>query len=151
MNRVLLTGGCVLALVTFAAWPEPAGAVQNKEQARFEGTWEGYVVMGRGEKPDDGPVKLRLVVKGDKMTATDLRANKSLGEGTFKIDPSKKIKEIDSSGTVMGAGKSRSYPGIYEIQGDTLKWCVDNQGKARPTDFVSAKAQYLLILKRQKS
>ena len=69
---------------------------------------------------------------------------------TFKLDPTQKLKEMDATGGVLPAKKDRTFLGIYELDGDTLKWCVDNRRKERPTEFRTANGAYLLILKRRK-
>ena len=121
---------------------------RSKEREKLAGTWQGFVVNGKGENPNAGPVKLEVTITGDKMTAKDLQAgNKSMGEGSYKLDIAKKT--IDPTGTA-GPEKGKSYQGIYSLEGDTLKWCVGNPGDARPTQFVTKSGQYLLILKRQK-
>jgi uncharacterized protein (TIGR03067 family) len=121
----------------------------DRDRDQLVGTWQGFVVEGRGANPNDGPVKIEVVITRDRITARDLRADKSLGEGTYKLDSAKKLKEIDATGSVSGR-RSRTFLGIYEIEGDTLKWCADNVGKGRPAEFLSQRGQYLLILKRQK-
>ena len=130
----------------------PRDAAQNdraKEREKLAGTWQGFVVNGKGENPNAGPVKLEVIIAGDKMTAKDLQSgNKSMGEGTYKLDLAKKT--IDPTGNA-GPEIGKSYLGIYSLEGDTLKWCVANPGKARPTQFVTKTGQFLLILKRQKS
>lgn len=132
-----VTAVCILAQSTQAADP-------------LKGAWEGYVVEGKGEKPNTGIMHIRLEIDGTKMAGTDLRAKKPLGEGTFKIDADG--KGLDATGTVMGAGKDRTYLGIYAVDGDTLRWCVSNfQVKTRPEVMESKKAQFLMVLKRVKS
>jgi uncharacterized protein (TIGR03067 family) len=147
MKRMALLLACLglLACVFehFAAEPPRA----KDDQAALEGTWRGFVVEGRGEKPDRGPVNIELVVKGNKMTARDLKENKPLGEGTYTLDAAKKPREIDATGSVS-MGRNRTFQGIYELDGDTLRWCVDNINKGRPTEFLSTRGQYLLVLKR---
>lgn len=117
----------------------------------LEGTWEGYTVEGTGENPNSGPIHLRLTITRTKISAVDLgKNNKDMGSGMYTIDPSKSLKEIDATGIILPGRRKRTYPGIYEIDGDTLKWCVDNRRKSRPTEFRTAGGKYLLILKRKK-
>lgn len=52
-------------------------------------------------------------------------------EGTFKLDPEKKPKEIDM---VVGG---RMLKGIYDLEGDTLKVSYSLTGGERPTEFAS--------------
>ena len=121
------------------------------EMKKFEGVWEGYAVEGKGEKPNSGPVHLRLTITGNKITAVDLgNNNKDMGNGTYKLDPTKATKEIDATGIVLPGKRERNFVGIYSLDGDTLKWCVNNRQPERPTEFRTVGGKYLLILKRTK-
>lgn len=131
----------LLSWATLAADPAPPKAIQ--------GTWEGFVVDGKGDRPNSGVMHIRLEIQGNRMTGTDLREKKALGEGTFQIRPDR--RELDATGNVIGAGNNRTYLGIYTLEGDTLRWCVNNFNvKTRPTDLETKKAQFLMILKRTK-
>lgn len=150
--RLALLASLLLCAVAWADEPAKPDAVKE-ELKKLEGTWEGYVVEGKGEKPDRGPIHLRLTITGEKITAVDLGATggeKDMGTGKFAIDPAKKLKEMDATGVVLPGKRERTYTGIYELDGDTLKWCVDNRQKERPAEFKSAAGAYLLILKRKK-
>jgi uncharacterized protein (TIGR03067 family) len=140
------------ALLCPVAWADaPDKDAVKAELKKLEGVWEGYAVDGKGETPDRGPVHLRLTITDTKISAVDLgNANKDMGTGTYTIDPARPVKEIDATGVVLPGKRERTYPGIYELDGDTLKWCVDNRAKERPTEFRTANGKYLLILKRKK-
>ena len=128
-----------------------AGNPNDKDRKSLVGTWQGYVVEGKGENPNRGAVHLEIVITPDKMTSTDLQTpSKSFGEGTFRLDASAKLKTLDPIGT-GGPEKGKAYLGIYILEGDTLKWCVANPGKPRPQEFASktGAGQFLMILKRQ--
>ncbi len=121
------------------------------EMKKLEGVWEGFVVEGKGEKADRGPFHLRLTITGNKMTAVDLNNNgKDMGAGTFKLDLSKSVKEMDATGVVLPAKRDKTYLGIYELDGDILKWCVDNRRGEHPTEFRSNGGNFMMILKRKK-
>ena len=121
------------------------------EMKKLEGVWEGFVVEGKGEKADRGPWQLRLTITGDKITAVDLKNNgKDMGSGRFKLDVSGPVKTMDATGIVLPARKDKTYLGIYELDGDTLKWCVDNRRGEHPTEFRSANGNFMMILKRKK-
>ena len=122
------------------------------EMKKLEGVWEGFVVEGKGEKADRGPWQLRLTITGNKITAVDLKNNgKDMGSGTFKIDPSKSIKTMDATGVVLPGKRDKTYLGIYELDGDTLKWCVDNKQRGEhPAEFRSNNGNFMMILKRKK-
>ena len=147
--RTLFALVVVLASPVLAEEPKQPEAVKA-ELKKLDGVWEGYAVEGKGEKPDRGPVHLRLTIKGDTITAFDLKDNKDMGRGTFKLDPTQKLKTLDATGVLLPAKRDRTFLGIYELDGDTLKWCVDNRRKDRPTEFRTNNGAYLLILKRKK-
>ena len=141
---------CVL--LGSAIWADDRQDAIKTDLSKLKGTWEGYAVEGKGETPDRGPVHLRLTITEDKISATDLRnGNKDMGSGTYTIDPSKPVKEIDATGVVLPGKRARTFVGIYELAGDTLKWCVDNRQDERPTEFRTGNGKYLLILKRKKT
>jgi uncharacterized protein (TIGR03067 family) len=117
----------------------------------LEGTWEGFAVMGKGERPNEGPVHVRITITDGKISAVDLNnKEKDMGMGSFKIDPTKAVKEIDATGIVLPGKRERTFLGIYEVDKETLRWCVDNRQKDRPTQFETVKGNYLLVLKRKK-
>ena len=94
---------------------------------------------------------LRLTIDETEMSAVDLAAGeKAMGSGMYSIDASGDLKRIDATGVVLPGKRERTFLGIYEIDGDTLKWCVDNRQKERPTEFKTGGGHYLLILKRKK-
>lgn len=125
---------------------DPTPADETKKLA---GIWKGYVVDGRGEKPNQGPVKLEITVKNDTIIAVQ-EGSKDLGEGTFTLRLMTDAKQIDAVRS-KNPGKGQTFLGIYSLDGDTFKWCVSTPKKDRPTDFVTKAGQFLLILKRGKS
>ena len=127
----LLTVCCLVAA-------EPASETVKKEMARFDGEW----AMVSGER--DGMALPEDLVKGAKRVAKDGETTVTIGGSTFlkakyTVDPSKKPKTIDYTLT-DGPNKGKQQLGIYEIDGNTLKFCFAGPGAERPTDF-TAKAE----------
>ena len=153
-TTLILAGSAVLlATVLAMAATRPARPGDGKGQAAapsLDGVWKGFVVEGKGEKADRGPVHLELTIKGDVITAKrfDGQDTQDMGGGTYKITPGKTVI-MDATETKPN-GKGRTYLGILSLEGDTLKWCVATPNNERPTEFESKKPQFLLILKRQK-
>lgn len=155
MRRAMEAGCCCWVFAVVSVYCEAGAAQDAAAEARKQlaGTWEGYAVENEGERPDRGPVHLRLIIDADKISAVDLGSpekDKSMGSGTFQLDLSKELKVMDATGVVLPGKREKTFLGIYEIDGDTLKWCVDNRAKERPTAFRTFSGKYLLILKRQK-
>ncbi|MCI0641493.1 MAG: TIGR03067 domain-containing protein [Gemmataceae bacterium] len=71
-------------------------------------------------------------------------------QGTYKIDPGKKPKQIDLADPDRRKAK---YVGIYEVEGESLKIRFHEDKEARPKAFTTEKGtrnHFLLILKRSK-
>jgi len=136
------------ALCTGLCFAADAKEDAAKDKEKLQGTW--LVVGGEehGTKMPEADVKMadmRFIIEGDKIQAT--RGGKEKGKGgTFKLDPSKKPKEIDL------IDDKETVKGIYSLDGDTLKFCLAKGGNDRPTDFTTKKGdgRGLFVLKRDK-
>lgn len=112
----------------------PADAVK-KDMALLEGEWSMVSGERDGQRiPDD-------YVKNGKRVSKDGETSVTFGEmllmkAMFTIDPGKKPKEIDYMVT-DGANKGRKQLGIYEIDGDTAKFCFAAPDGKRPTEFTA--------------
>jgi uncharacterized protein (TIGR03067 family) len=129
--RILLAFTAAILLV--AAEP-PADAVK-KDLAALEGDW----AMVSAER--DGQAVPAEYVKAGKREFKDGKVKVSFGdmvflEATVTIDPSKKPKHMDYDVT-DGAAKGQKQLGIYEIDGDTIKFCFASADQGRPTDFTT--------------
>jgi uncharacterized protein (TIGR03067 family) len=66
-------------------------------------------------------------------------------KNVFKLDPSRKPKEIDL--TPDGEGKGKTVAGLYELEGDSLRVCFPGQPDAeRPTRLESKEGENYLLL-----
>jgi len=124
----------------------------KKELARFEGTWKWVSLESEKEKLSADALKdPRLKLTGDKFVVTGENAENAVMSGTFKVDPTKKPKTIDVTFS-DGPQKGKTFLGIYELEEDIYKVCVDPEGKSRPTEFaIKPGSGYVLeLLKREK-
>lgn len=146
-----------LALLLFVLGAVGPSTAQDKKEsdpkllAQFLGTWRGWAVEGQGGEQDAKPVHLELRIEGRRIVAMQLLENKqskSLGEGVFQLAVAGKYQTIDATRTSR-PGKGQTYLGIYELTGDTWRWCTGNPSKERPTEFVTRRGQFLVILKKQ--
>jgi len=124
----------------------------DSNSSRLAGVWKGWVVHGRGEKPNEGEMEIELTVDGNRMTGRELGTKRGpaegLGAGTFTMTGNGKTGNIDTDGT-SGSQDGRHSMGIYELEGDTLKWCVTQRNRVRPTTMATDRGNYLLILRKQ--
>lgn len=146
----LTAAACLATIAAVSAGQEAVKDSLAADLKALQGTWRGWVVEGKGERPNEGLVHLEVIVKNDTMVAQRLDRTKDtgLGEGTFKLKATENKKTIDATRT-SAPGKGQLNVGIYELEGDTLKWCTGAPNKERPEGFVTKRGQFLLILKRQ--
>jgi len=125
---------------------QPTEDAVKKELKRFQGKWTCVGGHANG-KPFDEEMKKKftMVVEGNKFVLKE--DDKIAVEGTFTIDPSKKLKTIDAEVTMPITGKLL---GIYQIDGDTRKSCFANVGKDRPDGFRNEADHMILEWKEAK-
>jgi uncharacterized protein (TIGR03067 family) len=120
-----------------------------KDGGTLQGTWlPATAELGGKAFPDDVRKTIKLVVKDDKYSVT---VGKEVDQGTVKLNPAAKPKEMDITGT-DGPNKGKTFLAIYEQDGDTLRVCYDLSGKARPTEFKTREGTQLFLVtyKREK-
>ena len=124
----------VVALSCLVGAEPPADAVM-KELALLDGEW----AMVSGERdgqalPEEYVKTATRVAKGGESTVTI--AGMVVMKSKYTIDPTKKPKAIDFEAT-EGEAAGKKIQGIYELEGDTLKFCLAPSDKDRPTDFTA--------------
>jgi uncharacterized protein (TIGR03067 family) len=118
----------------------------KKDMDALQGKWQ-LVSLERDGKSVDVPKDAVRVIKGDTYTINP-RPDVTI-EGKFKIDPTAKPKQIDTTPTT-GDNKGKTALGIYEIDGDALKICWAPAGKDRPTEFKSAEGSGVFLAVHKK-
>ncbi len=137
----------VLALVLSFAPAARSG--DGKDGDNLQGTWlPSTAELGGKAFPDEVLKTLKLVVKDDRYTVT---VGKDVDQGSVKLNPAAKPKEMDITGT-DGPNKGKTILAIYERDGDTLRICYDLGGKSRPTEFKTREGTrlFLVTYKREK-
>lgn len=122
-------------------------AAQEKEGdlKRLAGRW---VVVSAEEagKEMEGLAGGKLIIDGDMLT---LKApNKTEAKARIRLDPAKKPKQID-----LEMSKDEILLGIYSLEGDTLRLCIDPATMdKRPAEFATKKdnSHRLIVFKRVK-
>ncbi|MBI3411839.1 MAG: TIGR03067 domain-containing protein [Planctomycetes bacterium] len=110
---------------------------------KLQGTWVTFSLVNNGKTlvdektpPKEVPTS-KLVYDGNKWMIKV--GDKTVASGIFKIDASKKTKEIDILDE-SGMKNDQTKLGIYELTGDIYKYCLAPAGKPRPTEFTSNEA-----------
>ena len=138
----------VLVLLLGAA-ATPQDTVK-KEMAQLDGEWSMVSGEANGMQMPDAMVKTGKRVAKDGKTTITISGQIYL-KAKFTIDPTKKPKAIDYTMT-EGPTKGKTHLGIYELDGDTVKFCFAAPGKERPTEFTAKEGsqQTLSVWKRDK-
>jgi uncharacterized protein (TIGR03067 family) len=127
---------------TFAADPpDDAKAVQ--------GSWKPATAELAGQPMDDAVLKtISLKLENGKYL---VYAGTEPDKGTYKLDATSKPKGMTITGT-EGPNQGKTFPAIYELEGDTLRICYDLSGAKRPAEFKTSAGTklYLVTYKRQK-
>ena len=121
----------VLALLGAAR----AQDVKKMEIDRLEGEWS----MVSGEI--DGQAMPELMRAGARRVAREGETTVTINgqvfmKAKFTVDPSKKPKTIDYLFT-GGPTAGKTQLGIYEVDGDVVKFCFSAPGRDRPNDFTT--------------
>jgi uncharacterized protein (TIGR03067 family) len=148
-TRIVFSLGVALVITTCLVAADKDDKAKEDKQ-KLQGAWKlmSFEIAGKGD--DDAKDENReLVIDGDKITIKN--EGKEVGQESFTLDPSKKPKAIDFL-TLTGDEKDKRRLGIYELDGDNLKICVDEKGEARPSEFKTKDggSQILVVLKRVK-
>ena len=126
-----------------------AGSAQDKkavddDNKKIEGTWTVVSIEPTAKTKED-LARMKIMIKDGSIIIKD--GDVLVEKQTFKLDPSKKPKQIDIK------AEDERLPGIYELDGDNLKLCVtEGKGTPRPTKFApdDKTEAVLVVLKRQK-
>ncbi len=102
--------------------------------ANLQGTWSVTALEVDGNKMSAEMFEgARIVIKGDQFESLSMGATY---RGTVKLDSAKKPKQFDLHFTA-GHAKGNTNYGIYELDGDTWRLCLNTTGKDRPKSFAT--------------
>src|SRR5262249_2328783 len=114
----------------------------NPDKEAIQGTWIAESAQTEGKKIGDDQVKkCKISFNGDKIELVGLSHGK--GQGTFTLDPTKKPQGID-----MRIPDMDDVFGIYELDGKTLKLCLNAGPGERPKEFTGKGHHIWLVMKR---
>ncbi len=139
----------LIAFTVLLGADAPADAVK-KDMAKLDGEWSMVSAERDGQAIPEEFAKTGKRVAKDGVTTVTF-GDMLLMKAKFTINPSKKPKTIDYKIT-DGMEKGKTRLGIYELDGDTAKFCFGAPGDKRPTDFTAKEGsnRTLSVWKRTK-
>jgi uncharacterized protein (TIGR03067 family) len=144
-----MRGLTLLALFagTALAADAPSDEAVKKELKLFQGAWKAVSIQNADGKPapETDVMGTSLIVEKDRFSLTGA---KIFVDGTFTVDPTKKVKTIDVF--LKNLPKDKAILGIYEIKGDTRKSCFALPGQERPDGFSKDGGYVIIEWKRDK-
>lgn len=106
------------------------GGPTPPDEKLLQGEWRAVAVEVQGRQLTAEQVKAaRVRVKGDKMTVT--LGPGTVTESTIHLDPTKKPKALDLTPLAGEEKGTRCPAGIYELDGDSLRICVNDRPGGR--------------------
>jgi len=144
ISSLLMAGAFVFAMPAIGA----QGA--DKDLASLQGVWETLDFRADGDvAPDKLKMQIRLVFKQDRLQILGL--SNGGREYSIKLDPEKKPKVIFIT-PIGGAFKDQTVPGIYEVEGNNLKFVMPNQVISEPPKaFEAPKGSNLALFVSKRS
>ena len=134
----------ILAATTLFAADEKS----TSDKEMIQGTW---VVVSAEEagQPRSGDVGFKAVFTAD--TLTFQRDKQEPRQMKYKLDSTQKPKVIDTTHET-DPGEPILQLGVYSLDGDTLKLCLESAGKPRPAKLETKPqdTSILFVLKRAK-
>jgi uncharacterized protein (TIGR03067 family) len=130
----MMISGLILTAGLLLATQDPA----KDDLQKLQGTWltvslvsNGKTVVDENLPPKPGPTT-KVTYEGSKWRV--IVGDKTVATGTWKIDSTRIPKEIDIMDE-SGMINDKTKRAIYELEGDTFKYCIGLAGKPRPTEF----------------
>jgi uncharacterized protein (TIGR03067 family) len=100
---------------------------------RLQGTWVLVAMQREGEEvPAEDLKGSTAVYEGNHIILRD--GDRVRRRGLVTLDPSRKPKAINTWDQ-DGPYEDQTVPGIYELDGDTLRLCFSRPGSERPKEF----------------
>ena len=120
----------------------------RKDLERLQGTWVVVSMEREGEAIPQEELKGRTCVY-EKDSFTLRSGDQPRRRGIVTLDASRKTKAINTW-DMDGPYADATVPGIYDLNGDTLKLCFSRPGAERPAEFTTKSGSGLILVVYQR-
>lgn len=142
-TRVLASlSACTIAFVAVAA----------ESSTKLDGAWKPVrAELGGQPMPAAVLASITLNLQGESYEAVVVtEQGRSPDKGTVVFDRASKPQGMTVTG-VDGPNAGKTFPAIYELDGDTLRICYDLSGAKRPAEFKSPAGTKLYLVTYQRT
>ena len=130
-------------LLAVAASLAGCAAHPRDDAKAVEGQWKPVTAELAGQPMDDAVLKIiSLKMENGKY---EVFVGDEPDRGTYSVDSTTEPEGMTITGT-EGPNKGRTFPAIFELNGDTLRICYDLSGAKRPTEFKSVAGTKLYLV-----
>jgi uncharacterized protein (TIGR03067 family) len=118
------------------------------DEDRLQGTWvqTAWERDGVRNPPDPLGGAARVTFAGNTFVVV-LPDGTTAIAGTFALDPSQDPKAADWTDT-FGPDAGRTFPAVYHLDRDELRFCAADAGQPRPTSLMPGPGQVLRVHRR---
>jgi uncharacterized protein (TIGR03067 family) len=133
----------ILCLCLAVVAARTAFAADLPDAKAIQGSWTPVKAELGGQPMADAVLKtISLKLTNGKY---DVYVGGQPDNGTYTLDDTTKPKSITVTGT-DGPNRGKTFPAIYELNGDTLRICYDLSGAKRPAEFKSLAGTKLYLV-----
>src|SRR5271165_1137422 len=135
--KKVVCGGFV-AIAAMAGW-----AAEVPDSKVVQGVWKPLKAELGGQPMPEEVLKMITLKLQDGRYVVSVGGQ--LDKGTCTIDGSTQPKGMTITGT-DGPNQGKTFPAIFELEGNTLRICYDLSGKRRPAEFKSVAGTKLYLV-----